>query len=196
MSAGCERSIFEPVCNFVLESNPPTSGRNLHLSTTTGVSSGAGGNTHTAFVSLSPSIVEELQNCYKVSSFSNTTNTSPSSLLGGGVGHDTERAGVMSSSSPDNNRFYTPQTNVSTSGPSLPSMSPATARIEEEALRRHVCKICWKSFKRRDHLVEHVRTHTGEKPYMCQICSKSFAKKSNLNAHVKSHAYVINQNLK
>ncbi|KAG7165440.1 Zinc finger protein 793-like [Homarus americanus] len=53
--------------------------------------------------------------------------------------------------------------------------------------RPFACRFCAKRFKRKDHLVEHERTHTGERPYVCSICGKSFAKKTNLNTHTRSH---------
>ncbi|XP_069168455.1 protein tramtrack, beta isoform isoform X7 [Procambarus clarkii] len=53
--------------------------------------------------------------------------------------------------------------------------------------RPYACRFCSKRFKRKDHLVEHERTHTGERPYVCSVCGKSFAKKTNLNTHTRSH---------
>lgn len=53
--------------------------------------------------------------------------------------------------------------------------------------RPFACRFCAKRFKRKDHLVEHERTHTGERPYVCSVCGKSFAKKTNLNTHSRSH---------
>ena len=50
------------------------------------------------------------------------------------------------------------------------------------------CKICSKSFKRKDHLTTHMMTHTGDKPYKCSICDKSFAHKSNLKNHQTTHS--------
>ena len=47
------------------------------------------------------------------------------------------------------------------------------------------CTYCGRRFKRADNLRDHVRTHTGEKPFRCQVCSYSASHKSNLNAHTK-----------
>ena len=44
------------------------------------------------------------------------------------------------------------------------------------------CHICGKFLKKRN-LAEHMRVHTGEKPYQCYICNRSFAKKYNLRVH-------------
>ena len=50
---------------------------------------------------------------------------------------------------------------------------------------------CSRSFRKIHNFLDHLRTHTGEKPYICPYiktegCSKSFAQKSNLNKHIKA----------
>ena len=49
------------------------------------------------------------------------------------------------------------------------------------------CNYCNKQFNRKDYLKKHIRTHTGEKPYKCQYCDKGFKQKPNLNKHVRIH---------
>ncbi|XP_044763031.1 RB-associated KRAB zinc finger protein [Coccinella septempunctata] len=52
----------------------------------------------------------------------------------------------------------------------------------------HVCDICHKSFKRREHLYQHIKLHTGFRPYTCEHCSKSFMRKEHLLRHMTSHS--------
>ena len=70
---------------------------------------------------------------------------------------------------------------------STSSSSVANALLYQ--YRPFACHFCSKRFKRKDHLVEHERTHTGEKPYVCFSCGKRFAKKTNLNTHSRSHQH-------
>ena len=49
------------------------------------------------------------------------------------------------------------------------------------------CNKCDKSFNQSNHLVRHMRVHTGEKPYTCEECGKGFAYKCNLQAHTRVH---------
>ena len=39
------------------------------------------------------------------------------------------------------------------------------------------CDVCLKVFHQKSSLVQHYRTHTGEKPFACQICDRKFAEK-------------------
>ncbi|ETO27662.1 zinc finger protein [Reticulomyxa filosa] len=45
------------------------------------------------------------------------------------------------------------------------------------------CHICGKKFARKTFLEDHIRTHTGEKPFGCHICGKYFRCKRNLAQH-------------
>ncbi|XP_028275670.1 gastrula zinc finger protein XlCGF17.1-like [Parambassis ranga] len=49
------------------------------------------------------------------------------------------------------------------------------------------CKTCGKCFVRNDKLNRHMRTHTGEKPYSCKTCGKCFSINGHLIVHIKTH---------
>ena len=49
------------------------------------------------------------------------------------------------------------------------------------------CDVCGKAFRKKNDLMRHTRTHTGEKPYACEICKKTFSLSSTLAHHKITH---------
>lgn len=62
------------------------------------------------------------------------------------------------------------------------------SQVNNQMLKAHMCEICQKSFKRREHLYQHVKLHTGFRPYTCENCNKSFMRKEHLLRHMTSHS--------
>ena len=46
---------------------------------------------------------------------------------------------------------------------------------------------CNRQFKKSWDLLDHIRQHTGEKPYNCEKCHKKFAQRGNLVKHKRLH---------
>ncbi|EEC06575.1 zinc finger protein, putative, partial [Ixodes scapularis] len=50
------------------------------------------------------------------------------------------------------------------------------------------CPVCARSFVQRTHLMDHMRIHTGERPFRCDLCPLAFTQKSwNLSMHLHTH---------
>ncbi|XP_057661574.1 zinc finger protein 70-like isoform X22 [Diorhabda carinulata] len=49
------------------------------------------------------------------------------------------------------------------------------------------CDFCEKRFARSETLADHRRVHTKERPYVCSVCCKGFTQKSALNVHMRIH---------
>ncbi|GFU31439.1 hypothetical protein NPIL_147191 [Nephila pilipes] len=49
------------------------------------------------------------------------------------------------------------------------------------------CSLCSYSSPVSYHVKNHIRTHTGERPFPCTVCNKKFSSKTNLNVHFRLH---------
>ncbi|CAF93318.1 unnamed protein product [Tetraodon nigroviridis] len=58
------------------------------------------------------------------------------------------------------------------------------------------CNYCDKVFSKNFDLQQHIRSHTGEKPFQCIVCGRPFAQKSNVKKHMQTHKVTASDRLR
>ncbi|XP_023557635.1 zinc finger protein 438 isoform X2 [Octodon degus] len=51
----------------------------------------------------------------------------------------------------------------------------------------HRCQVCNHHFQFKQHLQDHMNTHTNRPPYSCRICRKAYVRSGSLSTHMKLH---------
>ncbi|XP_015042552.2 zinc finger and BTB domain-containing protein 49 [Drosophila pseudoobscura] len=82
-----------------------------------------------------------------------------------------------------------------TVSPHNSSSDESLASIKRESIEEsqstgrpiHTCNFCGKTFQRFSRMQDHLRIHTGEKPFICNHCGKAFRLKMRLAEHKLRH---------
>ncbi|CAB3384369.1 Hypothetical predicted protein [Cloeon dipterum] len=61
------------------------------------------------------------------------------------------------------------------------------SHLPDEQKKRFKCPLCEKKFRCQFLVDEHMRIHTGERPYSCHVCPKLFHRKQQLSQHLLVH---------
>ena len=70
-----------------------------------------------------------------------------------------------------------------------PAVSGASSQTSlDPSARLYVCDACGRSFTKKERLILHERTHTGEQPYECETCGRRFSLAGNLRRHLPLHS--------
>lgn len=56
--------------------------------------------------------------------------------------------------------------------------------------RKLICQFCTKSFKKTFQLQNHLRVHSGDRPFICHTCGKAFNQEATLRIHLRIHTGV------
>ncbi|EEP81747.1 conserved hypothetical protein [Uncinocarpus reesii 1704] len=67
-----------------------------------------------------------------------------------------------------------------------PELSTALNPTAVPAPTSHQCSICFKSYKRREHLQRHISSHSSERPHRCPACGCAFQRADVLKRHWRS----------
>lgn len=54
--------------------------------------------------------------------------------------------------------------------------------------KRHICKECGTSFRRREHLDAHMTAHSQDRPFSCETCGRAFKRNEHLTRHRVLHS--------
>lgn len=92
------------------------------------------------------------------------------------------------------NRVFTSPSQSESPSPS-PSQMADTSHLNNylntsstNSNTKHACEVCKKTFKTQNILRQHMRIHTGDKPFVCDICSKAFSQMASLKYHLATHS--------
>ncbi|XP_030638989.1 zinc finger protein 516-like [Chanos chanos] len=70
---------------------------------------------------------------------------------------------------------------------SVEVIEPLPGTEEEDKATSYDCSVCGRSFPFQSSLSQHMRRHTGARPYKCPYCPHRASQKGNLKVHIRSH---------